>query len=70
MNLTETQEQISSLNYQIQNGCSAHACQIRKPKGMGTNGPCFCRPKLIVDQLLWIAAEIDGMKTWEDASDE
>ena len=23
-------------------GCSSHSCIIRKPRGMGTNGPCHC----------------------------
>jgi hypothetical protein len=23
-------------------GCSAHVCVIKKPTGMGTNGPCHC----------------------------
>jgi hypothetical protein len=34
-------------------GCSAHVCVIKKPVGMGTNGPCHClRDRLTVERYV------------------
>lgn len=43
-------------------GCSNHLCVIKKPKGMGTNGPCTCRPYklgLVINRLRRMLTERD-----------
>ena len=31
------------LGYEINDaGCSSHACRVRRPTGVATNGPCRC----------------------------
>ncbi len=34
-------------------GCSSHMCLIKKPKGVGTNGPCLCKAHKLKLKLTW-----------------
>lgn len=53
------------INRTLNFGCSNHSCRIKKPKGMGTDGPCFCRPDKISERLLWLAEQLDGKREWK-----
>lgn len=53
----ELQEILSRLEW----GCGDHGCKIHKPKGMGTNGGCQCRPRYIAAKLLDIAEDIERL---------
>ena len=42
-------------------GCGAHACCIRRPQGMGTNGPCMCEPvrlRMAIQKLKNVVREL------------
>ncbi len=43
-------------------GCSSHNCYVRKPKGMGTNGPCSCVHDRSLQRILWArVSQIDSI---------
>ncbi len=38
----EERERLFSVMLHGIKGCSSHSCLIKRPEGMGTNGPCKC----------------------------
>lgn len=46
----------------LENGCGAHACRVKKPEGMGTNGPCRCTPRTVARDLRGLAESIESRK--------
>lgn len=57
--LEETQADFELLLRKSLHGCGNHSCVIKKPRGMGTNGPCRCRPRDFTRDLLSIAERLD-----------
>ena len=34
-------------------GCGNHRCFVKKPVGMGANGPCLCAHSRTLNAILW-----------------
>ncbi|KKL53172.1 hypothetical protein LCGC14_2278070 [marine sediment metagenome] len=43
-------------------GCSSHMCLIKKPKGVGTNGPCLCNARKLKLKLTWQDVKIEQLE--------
>lgn len=53
---------IKDLLFRRFKGCSSNCCVVRKPSGMGTNGPCTCKENRGMNAILWQrASKIDSL---------
>ena len=50
------------LGVKSQNGCGSNSGVARKPKGMATNGPCLCIPRVDINLKQKIINELARMK--------
>jgi hypothetical protein len=58
-------EIISSMHYQLENGCSDHSCKYRKPGGQGTNASCRCTIRYFTKEIWWLLEQMEGKTQWE-----
>jgi len=54
----------------IMTGCGNHGCFIKKPKGIGTNGPCHCLRLLGKKNELALKRKLSQLQFYKKRVDE
>lgn len=59
--LSDLQQDVEGLAFQLENGCGNRGCVIKEPIGMVTNGGCKCTPRQIKTKLMNLSAVVERM---------
>ena len=59
--LSDLQQDVERLAFQLENGCGNRGCVIKEPIGMATNGGCKCTHRQIKTKLMNLSAVVERM---------